>query len=140
MTTPTQPSEVRGMPTEEQVAEAICDARLWKGAWHQANELERSSLLYEARAVLALLPSPSPDAKEIIAGAVAEERERCAELADEYYAAAMTAQAEDKAEAGKDWDHSSYGAGFQSGEACAASEIAQAIRALSTTAQTEKKA
>lgn len=44
-----------GPPTEEEVeraAAAICDARLWPGAWIKANEVESDNLRHEARAAL----------------------------------------------------------------------------------------
>lgn len=34
----------------ERVATAICDARLWVGAWQRVNETERGQFVYEAEA------------------------------------------------------------------------------------------
>lgn len=36
----------------ERAAIAICDARLWPGAWQKANEVERGAFRFEARAAL----------------------------------------------------------------------------------------
>jgi hypothetical protein len=43
------------MNEEEVVASALCDCRLWPGAWAKANEVERNAHLFEARVALRAL-------------------------------------------------------------------------------------
>lgn len=52
--------------TDEMVARAaaaLCDARLWPGAWIRANEVESDNLRHEARAALTAALSPAPQAQ-----------------------------------------------------------------------------
>lgn len=55
MTERAEQAEARLAVTDEAVeraAIAICDARLWPGAWQKANEVERGAFRFEARAAL----------------------------------------------------------------------------------------
>lgn len=48
------------MSMVEQMARAICEARLWPGAWQLANDVERAACLRDARAALAAQRTPTP--------------------------------------------------------------------------------
>jgi hypothetical protein len=48
------PAPAPTMPTQEQIAEAICDVRLRKEAWLKAKATESDAFIHEARAVIVL--------------------------------------------------------------------------------------
>ena len=48
------PAPAPTMPTQEQIAEAICDVRLRKEAWLKAKATEGDAFIHEARAVIVL--------------------------------------------------------------------------------------
>ena len=48
------PAPAPTMPTQEQIAEAICDVRLRKEAWLKAKATESDAFIHEARAVIVM--------------------------------------------------------------------------------------